>query len=55
VSEWTEPCYEPSLMEILGEPIVRALMERDRVEQNEIIELLTRFEANSPKMARAAA
>jgi hypothetical protein len=53
--EWTEPCYEPPLAEILADPIVQALMVRDRVKHREIVELLTRKATAAPKSSLAAA
>lgn len=55
MSEWAEPRHEPPLAEILAEPIVRALMACDRVERDEIIELLLRAAAKSHEPTRAAA
>jgi hypothetical protein len=53
--EWTEPCYEPPLAEILADPIIRALMVRDRVKHGEIVELLARLAAKAPESSLAAA
>lgn len=53
--EWTEPCYEPPLAEILADPIVRALMRRDRVEHGDIVELLARLATAHPESSLAAA
>jgi hypothetical protein len=53
--EWTEPCYEPPLAEILADPIIRALMARDRVENDEIIELLLRIAEDETESSLVAA
>ncbi len=53
--EWTEPCYEPPLAEILADPIVRALMRRDRVEHGDIVQLLARLATGHPQSSLAAA
>jgi hypothetical protein len=53
--EWTEPRYEPPLAEILNEPIIRALMSRDRVENREILDLLSRIAAVASQNTRVAA
>ena len=53
--EWTEPRYEPPLAEILNEPIIRALMSRDRVENREILDLLSRIAAVASESTRVAA
>jgi hypothetical protein len=55
MSEWAEPCHEPSLAEILAEPIIRALMACDRVEHDEILNLLARAATRPSEPARAAA
>jgi len=53
--EWTEPRYEPPLAEILNEPIIRALMSKDRVENREILDLLSRIAAVVSPSTLAAA
>lgn len=53
--EWTEPRYEPPLAEILNEPIIQALMSRDRVENREILDLLSRIAAVAAETTLAAA
>jgi hypothetical protein len=55
MSEWAEPRHEPPLAEILAEPIIRALMACDRVEHEDIIELLARAASRVREPARVAA
>ncbi len=47
--EWTEPRYEPSLAEMLDDPIIRALMRRDRVRKSRYSRIIV---AHSDKRTR---
>jgi hypothetical protein len=54
MSQWIDPYHEPPLGEILADPIIRALMLRDRVERDEIVELLSRIAARPSEFVLAA-
>ncbi len=50
---WSRPCEEPRLSEMLCDPIVQKLMERDHVGLAEILSLRTRLAGNpSPRHRR---
>lgn len=53
--EWAEPRHEPPLAEILAEPIIRAVMRRDRVEPDEIMALLEGVRQRGADEKRAVA
>lgn len=55
MSDWAEAFHEPPLADILADPIIQALMMRDRVEHRDIEQLFARARRTDREKPRVAA